>query len=174
MRGDSAEKYGEALGFSIKNPVQNCKHFEKTKNILKNTIEHLKDKSCGYFGVLSALYKLMELSTAGNDKESGIQIARKLIDENYTLSDFKVSELCRDVGFSHAQLLRLFKKAYGKTVRRYIIEKRLALASELLENTDLSVRSVAFSCGFSDEIHFMKSFKEYFNKTASEYRKLLN
>ena len=69
------------------------------------------------------------------------------------------------------KLLRLFKEEYGRTVRRYLIEKRLAYACELLENSDMPVCSVALSCGFSDEIHFMKSFKKQYGMTATEYRK---
>ena len=49
--------------------------------------------------------------------------------------------------------------------------KRIELACELLENSDLSVRSVAHSCGFSDEIHFMKTFKSRTGMTAAEYRR---
>ncbi|MBQ8793630.1 MAG: helix-turn-helix transcriptional regulator [Clostridia bacterium] len=72
---------------------------------------------------------------------------------------------------SHAHLLRLFKKEYGITPIKYIINKRIELACELLKTTDLSVSSVAFSCGFSDEIHFMKTFKKLIGKSALNYKR---
>ena len=170
MKGNAAQRYGEQLGFSVDYPTNTCRNFERKKNIIKRTIDGLKEGSLGYFGVLSAFYSLMELSVSPYRTQKEIQAIREIIDENYTITDFSIDRLCQNTGFSHSQLLRLFKNEYGKTLRRYVIDKRLSLACELLENSDLSVRSIAFSCGFSDDIHFMKTFKEHFGVTATEYR----
>ena len=171
FRGQSASLYGEQLLFSVDSPVQKCRHFSRTKQVLKRMIEDMKSEAYGYYRVMSAFYELMDISTLNKRPRTPIQSVREFIDESYTIPDFSIENLCHEVGFSHAQLLRLFKAEYGKTVQRYVIEKRLSLASELLENSDISIRSVALSCGFSDEIHFMKSFKAHYGVTASEYRK---
>ncbi len=170
LKGDAAADHGERLGFSVSQAVRPCKHFVRIKQILKRMIDRLREGSCGYYGVLAAFYELVDLSVSESSPRTAIQAVRELIDESYTVIDFSVEKLCRDVGFSHAQLLRLFKREYGKTVRRYVIEKRIALACELLERSDLSVRSVALSCGFSDEIHFIKTFKSHMGQTATRYR----
>ena len=169
--GDTAAQYGEQLGFSISTPSVHCRRFGKIKAVLKETVDALKEEHLGYFGVLSAFYKLMELSSASDRPRTEIQVVRDLIDEGCTIPDFSVEKLCRDAGFSHAHLLRLFKKEYGKTISRYVIEKRLALACELLRERDLSVRSVALSCGFADEVHFSKTFRAHLGMTAGKYRK---
>lgn len=171
LKGQAAAEYGKLLGFSESKPIRELRHFNKVKQILSRTIEDLKNENHGYYKLLSSFYELIDITTFESLPRTPIQAVRELIDETYTLTDFSVERLCRDVGFSHAQLLRLFKKKYGKTVRRYIIEKRLSLACEMLENSDISIRSVALSCGFSDEIHFMKSFKKSYGITATEYRK---
>ena len=95
-----------------------------------------------------------------------------MIDGSFTLPSFSIDQLCRDAGISHAQLLRRFKKAYGTTVIAYVVRKRIEHACELLEATDLPVYSVAFSCGFADEIHFMKTFKAQTGLSATAYRRL--
>jgi transcriptional regulator GlxA family with amidase domain len=166
-----AAQYGERLRFSTDEPVHVCRHFGRAKQILLRTIDDLRSENHGYYKVLSSFYELLDLATFENRPRTPIQTVRELIDESYTVSDLNVERLCRDAGFSHAQMLRLFKREYGKTIQRYIIEKRLSLACELLANSDISVRSVAFSCGFSDEIHFMKTFKNHYGLTATEYRK---
>lgn len=170
MRGNAASRYGEQLGFSVDAAIHHCRNFERKKNMLKRTIDGLKDGSLGYFGVLSTFYALMDLSISTHHTQTEIQAIREIIDENYTITDFSIERLCQDTGFSHSQLLRLFKKEFGKTLWRYVVDKRLVLACEFLENSDLSIRSVALSCGFSDDIHFMKTFKERFGMTATEYR----
>jgi len=171
MRGNSAAEYGEQLGFSVENAAHPCRQFGRVKNILKRTVDRLEAGEWGYFGVLSALYELLELATSERRPRTEIEAVRELVDKSFAVTDFSVDRLCLDVGFSHSQLLRLFKQEYGKTVKQYVIDKRIELACELLENSDLSVRSVAHSCGFSDEIHFMKTFKSRTGMTAAEYRR---
>ena len=171
MRGNAAARYGEQLSFSIESPIRPCKHFARAKQILKRTLEDMRTEEHGYYRVVSAFYELMDISTSKRSSKIPIEEVREFIDANCMVPDFSIENLCRDVGFSHAHLLRLFKAAYGKTVKHYVIEKRLAFACELLENSNISVSSVALSCGFSDELHFMKSFKRQYGMTASEYRK---
>ena len=113
----------------------------------------------------------MDIFVSDRRPRTAISAVRELIDESFAVTDFKIEKLCLDSGFSHSQLLRLFKNEYGRTIRDYLIDKRLERARTLLETTELSVYSIAVSSGFSDEVHFMKSFKRHFGVTASEYRR---
>lgn len=173
FKGQQSEKYVRQLFFGVDNPVIHCKHFLKIKQILKRTAESFQKENHGYYLAMSAFYELMELWTFEQKNVTLISSVCEIIDENYTLANFNIESLCKDVGISHSHLLRLFKKEYGKTVKRYVLEKRLEYAKQLLESGDVSVRAVAASCGFLDEIHFMKSFKKRFGMTATEYRKKL-
>ena len=170
--GDEIKAYGELAGFSKSKPTQQIQNFEKIKYILKKLFEKLLANDCGHFGVLGSFFEILELC---DDKNSltGIRLVKKLIDENFASSGFSIEQLCRDVNISHAHLLRLFKAEYNTTLVKYIIDRRIKLACELLKTTDLSVGSVAFSCGFSDEIHFMKTFKRSVGCCALEFRKNL-
>ena len=167
FRGEPSGYYGDLLGFDT--PVKDCKNREKIRYLLKNCFESLKSGG-GYFGVLAVFYELMEISTV-IQPDTGIEYVKRVIDEGYTRTDFSISSLCMEVGISHPHLLRLFKEKYGITLIKYLNEKRIEYARQLLKTTDLSVKSVASSSGFSDELHFMKTFKKYTNKTALQYRK---
>ena len=171
LKGKNASLYGEQLHFSLDAPTQRCHHFEVTKQLLKRMIENIRNEDYGYYKAMSVFYELMNISTLKKRSRPPIQSIRELIDESYTIPDFSIENLCREVGYSHSQLLRLFKAECGKTVQRYVIEKRLSLACELLENSNIPIHSVALSCGFTDEIHFMKSFKAHYGVTATQYRK---
>lgn len=170
LKGDEAVAYSEQVGFSADCPVCTCRHFEKIKTVLKHLLERLMDGGSGYFGVLAAFYELMEISTA-RSAFTGIHQVKNLLDENFATPTFQIERFCHDVGMSHAHLLRLFKEAYGVTLIQYITQKRVELACELLRTTDLSVSSVAYSCGFSDENHFMKTFKRLTGLSALRYRR---
>ena len=166
FRGGISEHYGDLLGFDT--PVKDCKNREKIRYILKNCFETLKAGG-GYFGVLSTFYKLMEISTV-IQPDTGIEYVKRVIDEGYTRTDFSISSLCMEVGISHPHLLRLFKEKYNTTLIKYLNQKRIEYACQLLKTTDLSVKSVAFSSGFSDELHFMKTFKKNTGVPALRYK----
>lgn len=166
FRGGISEHYGDLLGFDT--PVKDCKNREKIRYILKNCFETLKAGG-GYFGVLSTFYKLMEISTV-IQPDTGIEYVKRVIDEGYTRTDFSISSLYVEVGISHPHLLRLFKEKYNTTLIKYLNQKRIEYACQLLKTTDLSVKSVAFSSGFSDELHFMKTFKKNTGVPALRYK----
>lgn len=169
LNSEAAEQYGPLLDFSLNKPVTESRYFQKIKNSMSRMLRTLLGGG-GYFGALSCFYEIMDICTAYVPR-TGIQKIREHIDETFTLPAFNIDQLCRDVNISHAHLLRLFKETYGITIKKYVIGKRIELACELLTGTDLSVKSVAFSCGFSDELHFMKTFKKETGRSALQYRK---
>lgn len=170
LTGEMARKYGTMLGFSVSDPVKTIQYFSGVRSRLQKLFSSMTEENAGIFSALSAFYGIMELCMY-DAPPTGIQAVKKHIDESFALPGFCVEQLCYDAGLSHAHLLRLFRQAYGMTVIKYVINKRMALACELLTTTDLSVKSVAFSCGFSDEPHFMKSFKREIGMSALQYRK---
>ena len=170
FKGDLSDQYGSLAGFSPDNPVCKGGNFEKIKQVLNKTLASLTADECGYFGVLSAFFEILETLTSEH-KLTGIKQVKRMLDENFTTPAFSIGQLCHDVGISHAHLLRLFKSAYGVTLIKYITQKRIDLACKLLCTTDLSVSSISLSCGFSDEIHFMKAFKKVTGMSALQYRR---
>lgn len=166
LKGDMCEQYAKRLGFD--KPVKPCTNFSKIKYLLKNLFDAL-EQGGGYFGVLSTFYEIMEISTVVHSN-AGVESVKRIIDEGFTRTDFSISSLCTDVGISHPHLIRLFKDKYNITLIKYLNQKRIEYACELLKSTDLSVKSVAFSSGFSDELHFMKTFKKHIGISALKYK----
>lgn len=170
FKGDLIEHYSELVGFSFQKAACKIQHFEAIKSLLKKLFNLLIENEGGYFSVISAFYKILDISTIRYELAE-IQEVKRLLDENFATPNFSIEQVCRDVGISHAHLLRLFKKAYGVTLSKYITKKRIEYACEFLQTTNLSVSSVAYSCGFSDEFHFMKTFKKITGLSALQYRR---
>lgn len=166
LRGEACEQYKKQLGFE--SPVKSCTNFSKIKYLLKNLFSAL-DEGGGYFGVLSVFYEIMEISTVTRSN-TGVDSVKRIIDEGFTRTDFNIATLCSNVGISHPHLIRLFKEKYNITLIKYLNQKRIEYACNLLATTDLSVKSVAFSSGFSDELHFMKTFKKQMGVSALKYK----
>ena len=79
-------------------------------------------------------------------------------------------DAARMVGMSQPQFMKTFKKVAGMTLVGYLNHVRLAVASQLLRETDLTIAEIASNVGFSDQSYFDKRFKRAFGRTPREFR----
>ena len=52
-----------------------------------------------------------------------------------------------------------------------VISSRIERAKSLLMLTDLTARQIAVACGYENETHFSRQFRQITGKTPGEYRK---
>ena len=95
---------------------------------------------------------------------------RTTIEENLLTPDFKVDDLCRKIGMSHAQLHRKLKALTNLSTNQFIRVVKLQKAKSLLVDPDQSIADIAFDCGFNDPDYFTKVFKKEEGCTPTEYR----
>lgn len=81
----------------------------------------------------------------------------------------KVAEFA---GFSKYHFSRIFKEYYQMSFPEYIASLRISKATELLENSSLSILEIAMQSGFSNLSSFNRAFKEINNCTPSQFRKM--
>jgi AraC family transcriptional regulator, positive regulator of tynA and feaB len=65
----------------------------------------------------------------------------------------------------------------GTSIRRLILERRLARCRTALEDpmqAHRSISEIAYGWGFSDMTHFGRKFRETYGMLPSEYRRLLS
>lgn len=82
-----------------------------------------------------------------------------------------VTLLCREFGFSHNTLYRLFRERYNCTVNEYITMQRLECAKHLLEGTELSMSVIGEQTGIGNEQYFCRLFRRKTGVTPLQYRK---
>ncbi len=66
-----------------------------------------------------------------------------------------------------------FKRLVGTSFYRYIIQKRLVIAKQLL-NDDMSPTDVYQQCGFGDYTNFYRAFKSTYDISPKEYVSMIN
>ena len=75
------------------------------------------------------------------------------------------------LGYNYAYLSRLFKKITGMPVTRYITEKKINMAKELLiARPDITLEEISGMCGYYDTSYFIRVFKKHTGATPGEYR----
>ncbi len=82
------------------------------------------------------------------------------------------SDLAQDVGLSARQLERLFRKYMETAPTKYYLDLRLNKARFLLRQTSLPILSIALACGFVSASHFSKCYREHFERTPSQERRV--
>lgn len=96
--------------------------------------------------------------------------AVEFIQNNYC-NPIHITDIADYVCINRSYLYTLFQKELGVSPQDYLSNYRLTQASELLVITDISIESVAFSCGYSDPLVFSKAFKAKYGTTPSRYRR---
>jgi AraC-like DNA-binding protein len=65
---------------------------------------------------------------------------------------------------------REFKKIFNDSPAKWVLKKKLTLATELLENTSLTVSEICYECGFENQTHFSRVFKEKIGISPLQFR----
>jgi len=100
--------------------------------------------------------------------------ARKLID-TWSYSFPSISELALSLGISRSTLFRCFKAEFGVSVKRYLDNRRLLKAKELLARSVQSISTIGQLCGYTDPLYFSRAFSKNFGLSPGQYRnRLLN
>ena len=86
-------------------------------------------------------------------------------------TNFSVTTLCKEIGYSRPQLYRKLQASNGMSPSEYIREIRLQRAAELLREQAGNVSEVAFQTGFNNLSYFSKIFQERFGSSPSEFSK---
>ncbi|WP_368884339.1 AraC family transcriptional regulator [Providencia vermicola] len=79
-----------------------------------------------------------------------------------------LSELATIAGFSQWHFLRQFKLHTGTTPHAFLVQARLYKAKKLLVQ-GVKPADVSNSCGFSDQSHFTRHFKQAIGVTPNQY-----
>jgi AraC family transcriptional regulator len=81
--------------------------------------------------------------------------------------------LANELNIHPVHLSRDFSKHFHCTFGEYVRKVRVEKSLSFLPNKNLSLTEIAFECGFADQSHFLRCFKQINGINPSAYRKLL-
>jgi AraC family transcriptional regulator, melibiose operon regulatory protein len=100
------------------------------------------------------------------------QIAHYLV-ENYT-EDWTVRDAAIAAGLHPNYAMALFRRTYGISMSGYVTQLRVALAQQLLVNSEMDVLQVGYESGFGSTSRYYAAFKEITGQTPFAFRRSLN
>ncbi|MBB3060285.1 helix-turn-helix domain-containing protein [Microbulbifer rhizosphaerae] len=88
--------------------------------------------------------------------------------------DVRLQALAEEMGIEIRKLQRLFKKRVGMSPKKLIKLLRADFARKMLDTCgSLSCLDITYRCGYYDQAHFNREFKDIYEITPNEYRKRL-
>jgi AraC family transcriptional regulator len=80
-----------------------------------------------------------------------------------------LSDLSTETGVHPVHLSKNFPRYFGTGFGQYIRNARVQKACKLLVNENSDLSQIAYECGFSDQSHFIRCFKDIIGTTPSAY-----
>jgi AraC family transcriptional regulator len=99
--------------------------------------------------------------------------ARKVRDfiDSHITGPVLVADLCALVQRSEAHFSRYFKRTFGESPHSFIVRRRVELAAQYMLTTDASLSDIALRCGFTDQAHLCKHFRQSTGQTPAAWRR---
>lgn len=119
-----------------------------------------------FVNMFSELAETEEYSRRGPDQKT-FRITELLKEEPLNTME----DLEQKLGISEAEIKRLVRKNYGRSVGSILREGRMRHAAGLLANRSLSLQFIARECGYGDRMDdFSADFRQIYGSTPEEYR----
>lgn len=179
FNGAFAKKMFSHNNFIAKDEIIiNIGHNETVIQLFLDIIENVKNEKIGFQQVCSGqLIHLVSLivSIRKNDDfskkeiENKIQKARLIIREK-TNENIDISDLAYQLNIGYSLFRKMFKKYTGISPAQYHLSLRIEQAKNLLLNSNMSIKEIAYSLDFNSIYYFSRLFKNKTGKNPSEYR----
>ncbi len=100
-----------------------------------------------------------------------LEKADLIILSNLSNENFSIDFFCRELTTSYTHTYRQIHQATGLSPSRYVCQKRLEKACQLLAETEWNMREIAFEVGFNTQAYFSKCFAERYSCPPLRFRK---
>ncbi len=83
-----------------------------------------------------------------------------------------VADLSAVIQLSEAHFSRAFKRTFGESPHAFVIRRRVEFAAHYLLQTDASLSDIALRCGFSDQSHLCRAFRQATGQSPALWRRI--
>lgn len=106
-----------------------------------------------------------------SDDDKALEDVARFLDDHFSMN-INQRTLEKISKMSGTKLKNLFKEKYGQSITEYTQRKRMNVAETLLLNTELPIKEIAESVGYTSHSKFSIYYKRYKGKLPSEVRNL--
>jgi AraC-like DNA-binding protein len=85
--------------------------------------------------------------------------------------EITIAQLAYDCGLSTSQFARAFRQSTGCPPHRWLLQRRINRAQDLLLTSDKTLTQIAGACGFSDQSHLTRAFGQTVGTSPGLWRR---
>jgi AraC family transcriptional regulator len=90
--------------------------------------------------------------------------------QEHLSEEITLEAIANHVGISQYYFSHLFKQSMGVSPYQYVLRQRIERAKQLLKQSDLSIAEIALECGFANQTHLTKHFRNLAGTSPKAYR----
>jgi len=180
FKGSNIDSRVENGFFSKQKPLFNVGLNDKIVDLYMQAVQIAIEQKAGFQQMLAGIVTQILGLTYSLDKNVVFEDLKvthqinkaKIIITESVYTRLNVEEIAERVNMSYSWFRKVFKEYTGFAPAQYIQELRLNKGKELLTNSSLSVKEIAFKTGFENPEYFFTVFRKKTGMTALQYRKL--
>lgn len=178
FNGDLMKNWEQEEFFSKEHPFFNVGLNEDLIGMYKRAIIIAEAQEANYQQALSgiacnllgmSIYLSRNKTFISNDISTKINQAKMRIHED--ISSIKPEDIAKSMHMSYSKFRKIFKEYTGFAPSQYIQEVKITLAKEMLTNTAMSIKEIAFELGYDNSDYFFTVFRKMTGITPLSYRK---
>ena len=115
--------------------------------------------------------ELREYNALPRNKSATLIKLMRALEDSHFLS-LTLGEIACELGICKISLSNVFKEGYGMKLSDYFLQRRMELARKLLREGRLSALEVALEVGYQNQSSFGRAYRQYYDRTPSQDRRL--
>lgn len=123
--------------------------------------------------LLADMFVYVNERRLGGDERAWLTRACDLLDRPTAAEDVDWETISAQLHMSYENFRKRFAKLAGMPPSQYRMRRVIKRASELMHRSRMTLREVADECGFCNEFHFSRRFKQIVGVSPREFRKQL-
>jgi AraC-like DNA-binding protein len=100
-----------------------------------------------------------------------LRLARDTVNANLE-GELSLERIARECKLSVNYFARAFTRSTGISPHRWLMQRRVEVAKDLMLTTDYSLAEISLRCGFFDQSHFTRVFAEATRETPGRWRQI--
>lgn len=181
FKGPNIESRVKHHFFSTEHPLFHIPVEERNEviRIFQNAIGVAHQMGKGYQQLLAGYVNMLLgiVSSHGTcplhdytNETSHIHKAMLFIHYNY-MKDLHPEEVSEHIGWGYSRFRKVFMQQTGTTPYQYILETRIKQSKNLLLNTSMALKEIAYEVGFSSPDYFSTAFRRIVGMSPLAFRK---